>query len=153
MPTGWRIVKSRYAGTAFDGEGARLHGGRWNSLGTRMVYTAQSRSLAILEILVHLQKTGILASYSLLAARFDEELIERLDPSRLPERWRGHPAPTAVREIGDTWITGQTSVVLEVPSAIVEGESNYLINPDHPSSASMIFGDPEPFEFDPRLLG
>jgi RES domain-containing protein len=153
VPTGWRIVKSRYAEAAFDGEGARLYGGRWNSPGTRMVYTAQSKSLAILEVLVHIQKVGVLSSYSLIAARFDEDLVERLDPSRLPERWRDYPAPAGLRAIGDAWIESRTSAVLEVPSTIVEGESSYLMNPDHPDFASVAVGHPEPFEFDPRLLG
>jgi RES domain-containing protein len=118
-----------------------------------MVYTAQSKSLAILEVLVHIQKVGVLSSYSLIAARFDENLVERLDPSRLPERWRDYPVPAGLRAIGDAWIESRTSAVLEVTSTIVEDESNYLINPDHPDFASAAMGHPEPFEFDPRLLG
>lgn len=152
MPTGWRIVKTRYALSAFDGEGARIHGGRWNSPGTGMVYTAHSKSLPILEVLVHVNKTGILPSYSLCAVRFGEAFVERLDRSRLPDHWRAYPAPSELRAIGDDWVQGRTSVVLEVPSAIVEGESNYLINPAHPDFSSVAVGDPEPFEFDPRLL-
>jgi RES domain-containing protein len=118
-----------------------------------MVYTAQSKSLAILEVLVHIQKIDVLSSYSLIAARFDEDLVERLNPSRLLERWRDYPVPAGLRVIGDAWIESRSSVVLEVPSAIVDGESNYLMNPDHPNFASVVMGHPEPFEFDPRLLG
>jgi RES domain-containing protein len=118
-----------------------------------MIYTAQSKSLAILEVLVHIRKIGVLSSYSLRAARFDEDLVENLGPSRLPERWRDYPAPAELRAIGDAWIESRTSAVLEVPSAIVEDESNYLINPHHPGFASITLGPPEPFELDPRLLG
>lgn len=152
MPTGWRIVKRRYAGAAFDGEGARMYGGRWNSPGTRMVYTATSRALAILEVLVHLERVGVLPSYSLLAAHFDEALLDTLGRSRLPDNWRDYPAPSELRLIGDAWTQDQTSVVLEVPSVIVEDESNYLINPAHPDFVSITIGEPEPFEFDRRLL-
>lgn len=152
MATGWRIVKSRHANTAFDGEGARLYGGRWNSPGTRMVYTSSSVSLAVLEVLVHLQKASLLSSYSLIAARFDDALIERLERSKLPDGWRAYPAPPELQEIGDEWVKSRRSAVLEVPSVVVERESNYLMNPAHPDFASMSLGEPEPFIFDERLV-
>ena len=153
MPTGWRIVKSRFADTAFDGEGARLYGGRWNSPGTSMVYTAQSQALATLEVLVHLEKARVLPSYSLCAAHFEEDLVEALDPTTLPVDWRDYPPLSELRAIGDAWVPEQTSAVLEVPSVIVEDESNYLINPAHPDFPSITIGEPKPFEFDARLFG
>jgi len=152
VATGWRIVKSRRTRSAFDGEGARLYGGRWNSPSTRMVYVAGSVSLAVLEVLVHLGDVGVLSSYSLCAVEFEDGLIEPLDRSRLPADWRSYPAPPGSREIGDAWVKGGSSVILEVPSAVVERESNYLINPAHPDFASVNVGEPEPFEFDSRLL-
>lgn len=145
-------MKSRYAGAAFDGEGARLYGGRWNSPGTRMVYTAQSQALAILEILVHLEKAGVLPSYSLCAAHFAEDLVEALDPEALPDNWRSYPSPSGLRAIGDAWVAEQTSAVLEVPSVIVDDESNYLINPAHPDFSSLTISEPRPFDFDVRLF-
>jgi RES domain-containing protein len=152
MATGWRIVKSRYASTAFDGEGARLYGGRWNSPGTRMVYTSSTISLAVLEVLVHLQEASLLSSYSLISADLDDALVERLDHSMLPDGWRTYPAPSDLQRIGDDWVRSQRSVALEVPSVIVVRESNYLLNPTHPDFASVIIGEPEPFTFDERLL-
>lgn len=151
MATGWRIVKSRRARSAFDGEGARLYGGRWNSPGTRIVYVAGSVSLSVLEVLVHLGDAGVLTSYSLCAVEFDDGLIEPLDRSRLTADWRSYPAPYGLREIGDAWVRGRSSTILEVPGAVVERENNYLINPAHPDFASVNVGEPEPFEFDPRL--
>ena len=152
MATSWRIVKSRHASTAFDGEGARLYGGRWNSPGTRMIYTSRSLSLAVLQVLVHLRETALLSSYSLIAARFDDALIESLDHSRLPDVWRSYPAPPELQRIGDEWVRSQRSAVLQVPSAVVERESNYLLNPAHPDFSSIVIGEPEPFTFDERLL-
>ncbi len=145
-------MKSRYVDTAFDGEGARLYGGRWNSPGTRMVYTAQSQALAILEVLVHLQKAGVLPSYSLCAAHFEEDLVEALDLEALPDNWRSYPSPSGLRAIGDAWVVEQTSAVLEVPSVIVDDESNYLINPAHPDFPSITISEPRPFELDARLF-
>ena len=152
MAAGWRIVKSRHASTAFDGEGARLYGGRWNSPGTRMVYTAQSQALAILEVLVHLEKAGVLPSYSLCAADFAEDLVEALNPEALPDNWRSYPSPSGLRAIGDAWVAQRTSAVLEVPSVIVDDESTYLINPAHPDFSSIIISEPGPFELDARLF-
>jgi RES domain-containing protein len=152
MATSWRIVKSRHASTAFDGEGARLYGGRWNSPGTRMVYTSGSLSLAVLEVLVHLHEASLISSYSLIPARFDDVLMERLDRSRLPDGWRSYPAPPQLQHTGDEWVRSQSSAILEVPSAVVERESNYLLSPSHPDFSSVVIGEPEPFTFEERLL-
>jgi RES domain-containing protein len=152
MPTAWRIVKTRFAAQVFDGEGARLYGGRWHSVGVRMVYTAGSVSLAVLEILVNLENTDVLPAYSLCAVNFDDGLVTTLDRSRLPSNWRDSPSPPELLAIGDAWIASGKSAVLEVPSAVVESESNYLINPAHPDFAALVIESPRPFSLDPRLL-
>lgn len=151
MPTAWRIVKSSRAGRAFDGEGARLYGGRWNSPGNRMVYTAESVSLAVLEVVVHLQTGQLLPAYALIDATFAAHLVEVVPPEELPSNWRGQPAPVETREIGDRWLMEQSSPVLRVPSVIVPVESNFLINPEHPQFSSLSIGSVVPFTFDARL--
>jgi RES domain-containing protein len=151
MPVGWRIVKTKYAAQAFDGEGARLYGGRWNSHGVRMVYTSESLALAALEILAHLGRAGALASYSRCAVRFDKGLLTSLDRALLPDNWRAYPAPAELQVIGNRWIADGTSAVLEVPSVLVDTENNYLLNPLHPDFGSLVIEPPEPFDFDPRL--
>ncbi len=151
MPTAWRIVKTKFSGQAFDGEGARLYGGRWNSPGVRMVYTSESLALAALEILAHLGRRSVLASYSRCAVHFDGALVTSLDRSLLPADWRAYPAPVELQFIGNRWVADGASAVLEVPSALIETESNYLINPQHPDFGSLSINPPEPFDFDPRL--
>jgi RES domain-containing protein len=151
MPEAWRIVKSHRAATAFDGEGARLYGGRWNSPGVPVVYCAGSVSLAVLELLVHLQRTAALTAYSLIALRFDEADVERLDRQRLPASWRDSPPPAATQAIGDGWLRANATPVLEVPSTVVPGESNFLVDPRHPGFTGLEIGSPEPFVLDPRL--
>ena len=151
MPTSWRIVKSALAAHAFDGQGARLYGGRWNSPGSAVVYTAQSEALAALELLVHLQSSQLLRSYSSISARFDDALVEAVAPSRLPAAWREYPAPAALQELGDRWAAEQRSAVLRVPSAIVPAEVIYLLNPAHRDFASVAIGKPSVFRFDHRL--
>lgn len=152
MPTAWRIVKPYRVADAFSGEGAQLYGGRWNSIGTTMVYAAESKSLAALEILVHVDAAELLDDYLCIPVRFDARLVRTLDFTALPEDWRT-PLPSAsTMEMGDAWVAGRLSALLKVPSILVPGESNYLINPAHPSFGKLRIGAPEPFEFDPRLL-
>jgi RES domain-containing protein len=150
--TAWRIVKARHAGTAFDGEGARLYGGRWNSRGLAVVYTAASPALAALELLVHLGNSRVLASYVSIACRFDAALVLQLDRHRLPKNWRSSPALPELALLGDAWLKDGTSAVLEVPNAIIPAESNYLLNPHHRDFGAIEIGNPQPFEFDLRLL-
>jgi RES domain-containing protein len=152
MITAARIVKAKYAAMAFDGEGARRDGGRWNSPGTAMVYTADSTALAALEMLVHLGRGNILQYYVLVACSFDEGLVARLDRARLPSNWRSYPAPTALQMLGDEWSKSQASAVLEVPSSVIDTASNFLLNPTHADFASIAIDAPRPFEFDLRLL-
>ncbi len=152
MPTAWRIVKKKYAGTAFDGEGARLNGGRWNAPGVAMVYGATTRALAVLEMAVHLNHSTHLASFVLIPAEFDESLMTRVDMSLLPRDWRREPPSAAVMAIGGSWVKDARSAVLAVPSAIIEREDNYLLNPKHPDFSRIAIGAAESFTFDTRLI-
>ena len=149
--TSWRITKRKHARNAFTGEGAREFGGRWNTPGTAVVYTAQHQSLAALEMLVHLDSSELLHKYVLIAVEFDQSLITTVEPSELPRHWRSEPPPLEIRSIGDQWVLAGSSVVLQVPSALVPGESNYLLNPEHKDFAQLTFGKPVSFRFDPRL--
>jgi RES domain-containing protein len=151
MPRAWRLVKARHAAGAFDGEGARLHGGRWNSPGTRVVYVSSSRSLAALELLVHLEIAEALEHYAVIEVRIPAQSITRLDPRRLPLDWRSDPPPAALRALGDAWVRAARSVALEVPSVVVPDETNYLLNPAHPSFRRIAIGKPQPFRYDARL--
>jgi len=150
--TAWRIVKSKHQSRAFDGDGARIAGGRWNSPGMPMVYTAQSAALAALEMLVHLNSGALLSSYVLVPCSFGAGLVLRLDRDRLPEKWRAHPAVPQLQALGDAWLKNSLSAVLEVPSVIIQSESNYLLNPRHPEARSIDVGAAQPFDFDARLI-
>jgi RES domain-containing protein len=152
--TAWRIVKSKYpASQAFDGEGARLYGGRWNSRGVAVVYTAQSQALAVLEMLVHLDAADLLMSYVFVGVTMEEALVSDLAETDLPVDWRSDPSPTKLREIGDIWVASNASVALRVPSAVIPAEYNYILNPKHPEFRKLTVGRPIPYVYDPRLAG
>ena len=152
MLTVWRLIKSRHASSAFDGEEARVFGAQWSSPGVRVAYAADSPALAVLEVLVHLQNPRILESYSIVQAHLPEHSVATLAPADLPADWADSPVPPSTQSIGDSWIESGSSAVLRVPSAVVQPASNYLINPAHPGYAQITVSRPEPFDFDPRLF-
>lgn len=152
MLTAWRIVKKQHAVSAFDGEGADLFGGRWNSPGVPVVYVASTRSLAVLEMAVHLDRSTLLASFVLIPCGFDDGLVTMIDRRVLPTQWRSNPPPPELAAIGDAWVKQAPSAVLAIPSAIIEEETNFLLNPAHPDFSKISIGDPQDFEFDLRLI-
>ena len=149
----WRIVKSRFAPTAFTGDGARIIGGRWNHPGTPLVYAAGSISLATLEMLVHLGRGGLHARYNIFEARFVEDDVTTVDLSALPKSWRRELPMPRLRDVGTHWVAAGTSAVLRVPSAVIPSEWNYLLNPAHPRFAAVVIGPRQAFRFDHRLAG
>jgi RES domain-containing protein len=149
----WRLVKTRYVRHAFDGEGARLYGGRWSSPGLAAVYTSATASLAVLEVFANAQRRAeLLSRFQLLSCTFEESLVTRIERNELPSNWRQSPAPPRLQEIGDDWLRFATTVVLEVPSSIIEHESNYLLNPRHRDFKHVKRSAPEPFVIDLRLI-
>lgn len=151
--TAWRITKQKHAKTAFTGEGARLYGGRWNSPGTIIIYTAESQSLAALEMLVHMDAPELLAQYVLFEVGIDDSCITDLNILELPKTWKADPPPAKLWAIGDQWVAARTSAVLRVPSALVPEEHNFLLNPNHQDFSKLQIGKPSSFRFDPRLKG
>lgn len=150
MVVAWRIVKRKHAKKAFTGEGARQFGGRWNSPGVAIVYTAESQSLAALEILVHLESWELLERYVVFEVGIDARLISHVDVRHAVKSWV--PEVATCREIGDAWAAAGSSAVLQVPSATVPTESNFLLNPRHREFSKLRIGKPLPFQFDPRLV-
>lgn len=140
----YRLCKSAHV--ALDGEGARRWGGRWNSVGRPMVYTAASPSLAVLEVLVHLDLPADLLPEDLRLLTIeipDDAPIERLDETL-------HGADDCIAA-GDKFVTDGAAVAMLVRSVVVPQEWNALINVRHPDMARVRIGNDEPFRLDPRL--
>ena len=135
---GYRLVKRKWIKSAFDGEGARLYGGRWNSKGNACVYLASTESLAILDVMVHLNDYRLLKDYALLEVTFHDDELMRLPEDERPDDWMVEPAPSSTAEIGDGWLESQSSLVLAIPSVVVPRETNYLVNPEHPGFKAMV---------------
>lgn len=145
----YRIVKCVYAD--LSGTGARLYGGRWNSEGKSMVYLASSRSLAILEALAHLSPTNIPDHFCMMIIDAPDDFVQ-VDIATLPENWHEFPEPMSLKRIGNNFLAENKSLLLKVPSAIVNDEFNYLLNPMHANASAVKIVSSKPFYFDSRLV-
>ena len=147
----WRLCRAQWAKTAFSGAGAAANPGRWNSLGTRLIYCSETRSLCALEILAQVEDKRNLAQakFVAIAVEVPEKLITR--PARFPPDWRAVPPPLSTRHWGDRFVVERRYPVVRVPSAVVLGEFNYLLNPLHPDFPALQIGKPVPFSFDARV--
>lgn len=150
--TVWRLTHERYADTAFSGEGARRHGGRFNSPGTSVVYASDSLPLALVETLTGLEHYHQLRSYVFFCARLSEKRVSVVAEEDLPEGWDRHPPPAQPQQIGDQWVSREESVALRVPSVVIPYSYNYLLNPAHPSFEGVVIGSGESFPVDKRLI-
>lgn len=146
----FRLVKARHATSAFSGEGARLVGGRWNLPGTPLVYASESLSLAALETFVHLQPVDRRIRY--VWFRIDIPANVDIDaPPALPKTWRDAPPSEDTQLLGSHWVEQNKFVVLRVPSLLVPGEHNLLLNPAHAHFKRLKISASQPFEWDGRL--
>ncbi|MBW1801384.1 MAG: RES family NAD+ phosphorylase [Deltaproteobacteria bacterium] len=151
MITSWRVVKAIFQNSAFDGEGARIYGGRWNSKGTPVVYTAGSLALASLEILVNIPNDQLLQQLVRIPVEFSPKFVSEIDVTILTDHWDGYPASHETKLIGDQWVKNRHSVILKVPSAIIPEEFNYLINPYHPDFKKLSIGSPAVYYLNSRF--
>ena len=150
MVLAWRIVAERWAAAAFDGEGARRYGGRWNSPGRPAIYLAGSRALAALETLVHMSPAvAAQQQFIRFEVRIPKALVRAI--SLEEQECSPHISPDT-QNAGDRWLAEGKGLAVAVPSAVIPEEPNYLLNPAHSRFSQIMIGKPEPFAFDPRLI-
>lgn len=147
----YRIAKEQYI-KDLSGEGSRLYGGRWNNKGTRIIYTAESRSLATVEYLVHVPLQIIPRDLYIAEIDVPDVEIEIVEPASLEKNWQDYPSPKLIRDIGDTWQRDNKTLLLRVPSAVIKNEWNILVNPEHKQFHKVKIVSIESYSFDARLL-
>jgi len=145
----YRIVRCVYADD-LSGTGARLYGGRWNSEGKSMVYMASSRSLAVLEALVHFNPTNLPDDYCMTMIETPDNIAE-VDINLLPKNWQEYPEQNILKQMGNAFLQQSKHLLLKVPSALVNEEYNYLMNPLHKLAGLVKILSKQPFSFDERL--
>jgi RES domain-containing protein len=151
----WRIEKEIFAASAKTGEGARIAGGRWNLPGRPAIYCGQSLALAVVEILVHAATAEERADPRVwFELTLPKVVVIAISLKKLPAGWNDpmlHPATAA---LGDAWLRRGKSVALRVPSAVIPGEWNYILNPLHPQfRPSVKWSAPRDLAIDRRLVG
>lgn len=148
----YRLSKSKHA-KDLSGKGAEKFGGRWNSKGVAILYAADSRALCTAEIAVHTPLGIIPDDYDIVSIRIpNKTIIPELEIAELPKDWKSIPHSHSTQEIGDKFVDDEKFLVIKVPSAVVQGEFNYLINPEHSDFKSVKIEKIEPFSFDERLF-
>lgn len=145
----YRLIKGKHVKSAFNGDGARRYGGRWNSKGVPVVYTSESLALCCLEIFVHLPSYRLLKGYVYIKVVFDSDLVQ---DAQIADGWDARPVSRISQIIGDQWVKEMKTPVLRVPSVLVPDGNNYLIDVNHPDSSKIKIKDPAPLNFDPRLI-
>ena len=148
----FRLAKEKYKND-LSGFGSEKFGGRWNNKGTRLIYTSQSRALAKLEVAVHVNLNKIPKNYFMISIEIPDKSIKVLNFKNLKGKdWKSNPPIDFTQTEGDRFANENKQLILKVPSAIVQGDFNFLINPMHPDFNLVKIVSSEPFEFDERLF-
>lgn len=148
----FRLSREKFASN-LSGKGAAIKGARWNSIGVELIYCASNRSLAMAEVAVHFSLATLPNDYVMMTIVIPETiLIQKLNPSDLPKQWNVFPHPASTQAIGDQFVSENKYGVLQIPSAVTQGDFNILINPYHPDFSKIKIVTIEKFPFDKRIF-
>ncbi len=146
----YRVGKTKFSND-LSGEGARLHGGRWNHILTPCIYTSESRALAVLEYTVNVNIDDIPRSLSITTFEVPDAGIKELTIAELPGNWTESPAPASTKDFGTNLLTLKTSPILKIPSAVINQEFNFILNPKHVAAKAFKIIAVEDFVYDVRI--
>lgn len=146
----YRLCRTKYADD-LSGEGARLFGGRWNSVGIPCVYCSASRSLAVLEYTVNISIENIPRALSMVTIEIPDQQVEIIQVRNLPGDWRATPVPASTRDFGSELLMLADKPVIAMPSVVIPDEYNYILNPLHSASSMFRITEISDFIFDLRL--
>jgi RES domain-containing protein len=148
----YRLSREMYA-NSLSGAGSAFKGARWNSVGVEIIYTAESRALAMAEVMVHLTAATVPDDYMMIVLSTPDKMaMEEVSVSDLPSGWNVFPYLTAIQKIGDSFVRENRFPLLRVPSAVVPGDFNILINPHHADFRHIAIDSIEKFPFDTRIF-
>lgn len=148
----FRLSKKKFS-KGLSGKGAAKSGNRWNSKGTEIIYSAESRALAMAEVAVHLTLATLPSDYVMIEIDLPDSIaLKELKLKDLPDDWDTHPPVRSTQKLGDEFIDASDRCVLKVPSAVVQGDFNYLINPYHEDFKKIKIFNVQDFPFDKRIF-
>lgn len=146
----YRITASKHAND-IHGTGAALYPGRWNKKGTPVLYTGESKEIALLETIVH-TPAMLIPELDILTIEIPDATITELLPSDLPANWANYPAPAILSEIGESWVMEGKTIALKIPSCIISTAFNYILNCNHIDYKKVRIIEQSKFPLDSRLL-
>lgn len=146
-----RLAKKKYASDPLGGAGGLVVGGRWHRRGVRVVYCAQSLSLAALEFFVHFESLSRSVSLVAFEIEVPDGLVVGLPEASLPSGWDATPAGSGTARLGAEWLRSGRSVGLRVPSVLTRGEFNVLLNPAHPEFGRVRVRGMVDYRYDTRM--
>ncbi len=151
MATYYRIVQAEWARSAMNGEGAWLHGGRWNPPGLHAVYLAESRALAALEIIVHAPREVWSLDWRVIEVEVPDELIQAVSIADLPAAWQALPSSLTAQNFGAAWLRARKALAIRLPSVVMPEEYTLMLNPRHEDVARLRVSKPKEFRLDRRF--
>lgn len=146
----YRIASPKFIAD-LSGAGAKLYGGRWNDKGTAMVYFADSRAMAVMEVLVHLRPAVIDQDFVLATFEIPDEEVLTIAVDDLPSNWKEESAIEMLKQIGNRFVAANHYLVMRIPSVILEEEYNLIFNPAHPKAEQVKLIAKRNFRFDKRF--
>ncbi len=148
----FRLSRQQYADT-LSGAGAAIKGGRWNSIGFELIYTAGNRSLAMAEVAVHFTMATLPDDYMMVTINVPDDLaIQEISESDLPRNWNAFPHPSSTQKLGDQFVLESKYCLAKIPSVVTKGDFNFLINPKHKDFEKVSVSEIEKFPFDRRIF-
>lgn len=145
----YRLVTKQYA-SDLSGTGAAMYPGRWNKKGTSVLYTGESKEIALLETIVNTPPM-LVPDLALLTLDIPDNSIIELELNSLPNNWTDYPAPVILSEIGQSWVDDGKSIALKVPSCVIWTAYNYILNCNHLDYKQVNLLNIKDFYFDNRL--
>ena len=145
-----RVIPQKFA-LDLSGTGAKLYGGRWNRVGVPLLYTSENLSLAVLENIVHIQNPAISPPYKAITIEIPDSFKE-YSVTNFPDNWLIQEGFEALWKLTDNFVKSGEFLAIKVPSAIIEMEYNFLINPQHPLFKDISVVKQQDFSFDQRLF-
>lgn len=146
----YRISSPKYI-EDLSGAGSKQYGARWNDKGVAMVYFAESRAMAVMEVLVHLRPEDIDRDFILAEFEISDDSFLTININDLPENWKEESEVETLKEIGNKFIKENKFLIMKVPSVIIEEDFNLVFNPNHPHAHKIRLVEKRIFKFDVRF--
>ena len=150
MVTAYRMCQKMRASEAFSGEGTKKRGMRWNHKDIAVVYVAGHLSLSALEIIVNFPRKALGVPFVYFTVEIPDS-VKIANVGHIPLDWRDFPYQSSTQDIGSHWALERQTAILEVPSAVIPVERNYILNPLHPDFTKILISPAIDFHFDNRL--